>query len=156
MDEILFGMETEMAFSALHLAGPDPSQDTLFDLPQPLRSGVSSVVLDLLVGDFLKLADEQLCAIRDLQAQGVYLGNGSRLYLDAGHHPEFCTPECRSPEELVRWQLAGERTLAELAKELTKIHPENAVSLYRCNVDYGGTGSTGANNEHVHRIIILL
>ena len=103
MDETLFGMETELAFSALRTGMRDPNQETLFEVPRPLDSAVSSAVQDLLVGDFVMLAYEQFCSLRDLQARGVYLGNGSRLYLDAGRHPEFCTPECRSPEELVRW-----------------------------------------------------
>jgi tetratricopeptide (TPR) repeat protein len=152
MDETLFGMETELAFSALRTGMRDPNQATLFKIPRPLDSAVSSAVQDLLVGDFVMLAEEQLCSLRDLQARGVYLGNGSRLYLDAGRHPEFCTPECRSPEELVRWQLAGERILANLLEELTKIRPDNVFSLFRCNVDYGGTQSTwGCHESYQHR-----
>jgi proteasome accessory factor A len=152
MDEILFGMETELAFSALRTGVQDPNQETLFDIPRPLHSAVSSAVQDLLVGDFLGLADERLCSLRDHQAHGVYLGNGSRLYLDAGRHPEFCTPECRSPEELVRWQLAGERLLADLVEKLVKVRPDNVFSLFRGNVDYGGTQSTwGCHESYQHQ-----
>lgn len=151
-DEILFGMETELAFSAQRIGVQDPLQETLFDLPRPLHAAVSSTVQDMLVGDFVKLADEQLCSLRDLQTHGVYLGNGSRLYLDAGRHPEFCTPECRSPEELLRWQLAGERLLVDLVEELAKIRPENVFSLFRCNVDYGGSQSTwGCHESYQHQ-----
>ena len=36
-----------------------------------------------------------------------WLPNGSRLYMD-GDHPEYCTPECSSPREVVRYDKAGE------------------------------------------------
>ncbi|MCR9096671.1 MAG: proteasome accessory factor PafA2 family protein [bacterium] len=152
MDETLFGMETELAFSALRIGEEDPNQEILFDLPRPMHSAVSSTVADLLVADFFKLADEQICSLRDYQTNGIYLANGSRLYLDAGRHPEFCTPECRSPEELVRWQLAGERILAGLVEDLAILRPDHAFALFRCNVDYGGMQSTwGCHESYQHR-----
>lgn len=152
MDDILFGMETELAFSALQSGASEPNQETLFELPRPLASAVSGAVLDLLVGDLMGLADQQIPSLRDMQANGLYFANGSRLYMDAGRHPEFCTPECRSPEELVRWQLAGEQMLATLVEELMKLRPDHSVALFRCNVDYGGTHNTwGCHESYQHR-----
>src|SRR4029079_7278622 len=33
-------------------------------------------------------------------SDGFLLGNGARFYVDLGH-PEYCTPECNTPEEVV-------------------------------------------------------
>jgi proteasome accessory factor A len=152
MDEILFGMETELAFSALQSGASEPNQETLFELQGPLASAVSGAVLDSMAGDLMGLADQQIPSLRDMQANGLYFANGSRLYMDAGRHPEFCTPECRSPEELVRWQLAGEQMLARLVEELMKLRPDFSVALFRCNVDYGGSQNTwGCHESYQHR-----
>ena len=135
MDDALFGMETELAFSAWRpeAAADDDERGRLLE-------------------DYFTLAKQRLCSLPDQQAPGLYLENGSRFYLDAGLHPEFCTPECRSPEELVRWQLAGERIVAELGEELEKLHPETRVAFFRCNVDYSGTGETwGCHESYQHR-----
>jgi tetratricopeptide (TPR) repeat protein len=135
MDPTLFGMETELAFSAWQseVSADDDSRGNLLE-------------------NYLSLAEERLCVLRDQQAPGFFLENGSRLYVDAGLHPEICTPECRTPEELVRWQLADERIVAELAEELEKLHPETSVSFFRCNVDYSGSGETwGCHESYQHR-----
>lgn len=152
MDDILFGMETELAFSALHSVIPDVKQEALFDLPVAIGSVLPGTLLDLLLADFIALGRDQLCSLPDAQSSGIYLGNGSRLYLDAGRHPEFCTPECQSPEEVVRWQLAGERIVVQLCEELMKLRPDNAVSLFRGNVDYSGSQTTwGCHESYQHK-----
>src|SRR5437867_4454416 len=111
---MLFGLETELAFSAQQVGGDSPE------------------CLEALCAEFFELAHERLPSLPD-GGTGMFLANGSRLYLDCGTHPELCTPECRSPAEVVCWQLAGERLLAELASELEKRHPGASVSLFRCN-----------------------
>jgi len=44
----------------------------------------------------------------------VFLENGARFYLDTGCHPEYATPECASPLDLVIYDKAGERILEDL------------------------------------------
>ena len=135
MEDALFGMETELAFSAW-------------------TSGLAIACDDRghLIQDLFRLAEQRLVSLPDQHAPGLYLENGARFYLDAGHHPEFCTPECRSPEEVVRWQLAGERILAELGEELEKLHDDTRVALFRCNVDYSGNGETwGCHESYQYR-----
>jgi tetratricopeptide (TPR) repeat protein len=137
MHDALFGMETELAFSAWH--------------PEKAERAVGDRARERLVRDFYSVAERQLCTLPDRQAPGVFLENGSRVYLDAGLHPEFCTPECRSPEELVRWQLAGERIVVEVGQELEKLHPKTRVAFFRCNVDYSGSGETwGCHESYQH------
>ena len=41
------------------------------------------------------------------RSSNVFLGNGSRLYLDVGSHPEYATPECDSAHDLVVHDKAG-------------------------------------------------
>jgi hypothetical protein len=48
------------------------------------------------------------------RSSNVFLENGARLYLDVGSHPEYATPECDSPYEVVVHDKAGERILEEL------------------------------------------
>ncbi len=38
----------------------------------------------------------------------VFLENGARFYLDTGSHPEYATPECASPNDVVIYDKAGE------------------------------------------------
>ena len=51
------------------------------------------------------------------RSSNVFLGNGSRLYLDVGSHPEYATAECDSIREVVVHDKAGERILEGLAEE---------------------------------------
>ena len=48
------------------------------------------------------------------RSSNVFLKNGARLYLDVGSHPEYATPECDSPIDLVTHDKAGERILEGL------------------------------------------
>ena len=48
------------------------------------------------------------------RSSNVFLGNGARLYLDVGSHPEYATPECDSLHDLVAHDKAGERILEGL------------------------------------------
>ena len=47
----------------------------------------------------------------------LVLGNGARFYNDHAH-PEYCTPECRTLDELVAHDRAGERILMACARHL--------------------------------------
>ena len=49
--------------------------------------------------------------------RGIYLENGSRVYIDAGEQNEYCTPETSNPTELVIHELAGRRLMADAASE---------------------------------------
>ncbi|HEX3988612.1 MAG TPA: proteasome accessory factor PafA2 family protein, partial [Verrucomicrobiae bacterium] len=49
----------------------------------------------------------------------LVLGNGARYYNDHAH-PEYCTPECSTVEELVAHDRAGERILMRCAQKLSE------------------------------------
>ena len=131
MAGMLLGMETEYAFSAWKETGERIDREQALDR-------------------FLALARRRLRHLRDPAAPGLYLTNGSRLYVDAGSHPELSTPECDSPWEVVRFALAGERILCAIAAELEKSGHQR-VSIFRCNVDYKSRQTWGCHESYLHR-----
>jgi proteasome accessory factor A len=77
------------------------------------------------------------------RSSNVFLGNGARLYLDVGSHPEYATPECDSVYDLVVHDKAGERILEELLRsaeerlaEEGKNNTDSAGNSYGCHENY--------------------
>ncbi len=66
----------------------------------------------------------------------LVLGNGARYYNDHAH-PEYCTPECNSVDELVAHDRAGERILMRCAQKLSE-ERGCTVRLYKNNTDFRG------------------
>jgi proteasome accessory factor A len=64
------------------------------------------------------------------------LGNGARFYNDHAH-PEYCTPECGTLEELSAHDRAGERILMRCAQKLSE-ERGGTVRLYKNNTDFRG------------------
>lgn len=64
------------------------------------------------------------------------LANGSRFYNDHAH-PEYCTPECRSLDDLIVQDRAGEFIVAACAKRLSE-ERGSAVRIYKNNTDFRG------------------
>jgi len=74
---------------------------------------------------------------------GGFLFNGGRVYIDMGHL-EYCTPECLSAADVVRYDRAGDLLLLEAVRELGL---EGQVSFIRNNLDYY-TGATFGCHEN--------
>jgi Pup amidohydrolase len=66
----------------------------------------------------------------------LVLGNGARFYNDHAH-PEYCTPECSTLDELVAHDRAGERILMGCAQHLSE-ERAGEVRLYKNNTDFFG------------------
>jgi proteasome accessory factor A len=64
------------------------------------------------------------------------LGNGGRFYNDHAH-PEYCTPECSTLDELVAHDRAGERIVMHCAERLSEQRGAT-VRLYKNNTDFRG------------------
>jgi proteasome accessory factor PafA2 len=64
------------------------------------------------------------------------LGNGGRFYNDHAH-PEYCTPECATLDELAAHDRAGERIVAHCAERLSR-NRGDTVRIYKNNTDYRG------------------
>jgi Pup-ligase protein len=80
------------------------------------QSGPSAEQLAVLLAH---AAREHLICLPDATANGsVFLTNGGRFYIDFHAHPEYCTPECSTPEQIAAHDIAGERILLMLAAKL--------------------------------------
>ena len=64
-----------------------------------------------------------------------YMRNGSRGYADQ-YHPEFCTPECTTPEQVVPYTMAGEQFLiGTVSNYLASNWPSSKAVINRRVVD---------------------
>jgi hypothetical protein len=96
----------------------------------------------------LEKARETLISLPDFGTVGMYLENGSRLYIDSGSHPELCTPECTNPTDVVRYLLAGEQIMVELARSTASTSP---IRIYKHNQDYVSRHAWGCHESYLHR-----
>ena len=66
------------------------------------------------------------------------LVNGGRYYVDHAH-PEYCTPECTNPRDIVKFEKAGELILdlSRLAAE-ELLPKDQEIIIYKNNTDYKG------------------
>ena len=66
----------------------------------------------------------------------LVLANGARFYNDHAH-PEYCTPECSTMDEIMAHDRAGERILMACAERLSQERGAQ-VRLYKNNTDFRG------------------
>src|ERR671927_70889 len=88
------------------------------------------------------------------RSSNVFLRNGARLYLDVGSHPEYATPECDSPIDLVTHDKAGERILEGLLMDAERRLREEGIAgdiyLFKNNTDSAGN-SYGCHENYLGR-----
>jgi proteasome accessory factor A len=74
------------------------------------------------------------------------LTNGARLYVDHAH-PEYSSPECRSPLEATLYDVAGEEVMRRaLGIANDALDPHHAITLYKNNSD--GKGNSYGTHEN--------
>ena len=87
------------------------------------------------------------------RSSNVFLGNGARLYLDVGSHPEYATAECDSVRELVIQDKAGERILEGLVEDaqgrLRDDGVEGEIFVFKNNTDSAGN-SYGCHENYCY------
>ncbi|MEX2549181.1 MAG: depupylase/deamidase Dop [Nitriliruptoraceae bacterium] len=97
------------------------------------RGGPEPAPDDPVMGDEIGLAN-------------TVLTNGARFYVDHAH-PEYATPECSNARDLVIWDKAGERILADAAsRAATKLPPGSRVLIHKNNTD--GKGAAYGTHEN--------
>jgi Pup amidohydrolase len=85
-------------------------------------------------------------AEEDLGLANVILPNGARYYVDHAH-PEYSTPECSTPRDLVVHDKAGERILERSLIEMQKaLPPGQRIAIYKNNSD--GKGNSYGTHEN--------
>jgi proteasome accessory factor A len=82
----------------------------------------------------------------DLGLANVILPNGARYYVDHAH-PEYSTPECVTPRDLVIHDKAGERVLERSLEEIERTMPgAQRLAVYKNNSD--GKGNSYGTHEN--------
>ena len=95
------------------------------------------------------VADPSQLTDEDLGLANVILTNGARLYVDHAH-PEYSTPEVTNPRDVVLWDKAGERVMAEAARRARQIPGSAPIQLYKNNTDNKGA-SYGTHENYLMR-----
>ena len=95
------------------------------------------------VADASQLTDE------DLGLANVILTNGARLYVDHAH-PEYSTPECTNPRDIVLWDKAGEQVMLDASRFAAAVPGTAPLVLYKNNTDNKGA-SYGAHENYLMR-----
>jgi proteasome accessory factor PafA2 len=114
-----------------------------YEEESPLRDARGFTYSGQLYDPSEALADE------DLGLANVILTSGARLYVDHAH-PEYSTPEVTNPRDLVLWDKAGERVMAEAAQRAASIPGSQPIQLYKNNTDNKGV-SYGAHENYLMR-----
>src|SRR3954454_20623893 len=127
-------------------AAPSParSRRTRWDFEEenPLRDARG---FDLArdVADTSQLTDE------DVGLANVILTNGARFYVDHAH-PEYSGPECTNPRDVLVWDRAGERIMAEASRRAAMVPNTPTINLYKNNTDNKGA-SYGTHENYLMR-----
>ncbi|MFP4310787.1 MAG: depupylase/deamidase Dop [Nitriliruptoraceae bacterium] len=126
---------SSLVVSAYRAAGPGEvrwdhtDESPLVDAREPRR--VPS--LEPMIDDELGLAN-------------AVLTNGARFYVDHAH-PEYATPECTNARDLLIWDRAGERILADAAERASASLPAGSrVLIHKNNTD--GKGAAYGTHEN--------
>jgi proteasome accessory factor A len=78
---------------------------------------------------------------------GGFLFNGGRCYIDMGHL-EYCTPECLSLLDVLRYDQAGD---AILLQALRSMHLEREIHFIRNNIDHYSGATFGCHENYLVR-----
>lgn len=84
--------------------------------------------------------------------RGRFLSNAGLLYLDAGLHLEWATPECTSPFDVARYLKAGDRIVYELAQSYKDQSRAADIFCSRANVDYLSGTLWAAHESYMHTV----
>ena len=86
------------------------------------------------------------------RSSNVFLGNGARLYLDVGSHPEYATAECSTLREALAQDRAGERIIEGLVEDaqarVTDEEIDGTVYAFKNNTDSAGN-SYGCHENYL-------
>jgi len=149
----IFGTETEFGIAARDPSATDSVSNSIF-----LVNSYPHLPSTAILWDYEH--ENPLMDARGFEADGErerpgpdynrllnkLLPNGGRFYVD-GAHPEYSTPECTNPLELLAYEKIGERLL-EMSLEATRSMKRGAIGLsaYKNNSD--GKGNSYGYHEN--------
>ena len=86
------------------------------------------------------------------RSSNVFLGNGARLYLDVGSHPEYATAEADGVLDAIAQDKAGERIVDDLAQDAERRLAEESIDgqvfVFKNNTDSAGN-SYGCHENYL-------
>jgi proteasome accessory factor A len=156
----ILGTETEFGLSVMNADSPDPVSNAIFLVNSYPQLTSSSVLWDY-------ENENPLVDARGFEVEGERerpgpeynrllnkpLSNGGRLYVD-GAHPEYSTPECTNARDVVAYEKAGERILAQCsAMAERRRNGESRFSVYKNNTDSKGNSYGYHENYLVSRAV---
>src|SRR5690349_7210027 len=94
-------------------------------------------------------ADASQLTDEDVGLANVILTNGARFYVDHAH-PEYSGPECTNPRDVLVWDRAGERIMAEASRRAAMVPNTPTINLYKNNTDNKGA-SYGTHENYLMR-----
>src|SRR6187431_1448620 len=95
-----------------------------------------------------EVADPSQLTDEEIGLANLILTNGARLYVDHAH-PEYSTPECTNPLDIVTWDKAGEQVALDACRFASGTG-EGELLLYKNNTDNKGA-SYGAHENYLVR-----
>jgi len=148
----VLGTETEFGIASRDAAMADPITNSLAVIGHYPGLSVPHAVWDyenenpLLDARGFEVDGERERPNPDYNRQlNKVLANGGRLYVD-GAHPEYSTPECTNPREVVAFERVAERILAQCLDAMIKARGREQIVLYKNNSD--GKGNSYGYHEN--------
>ncbi len=149
----VIGTETEFGITSKKVEGDDPVSSSLFVINHLRPFSSIRVLWDYENED--PLVDARGFTVegekeRPTQDQNLSLNkpleNGGRLYVD-GAHPEYSTPECTNPRDVVIYEKAGERLMHLCLENANRVRKEDKkFFIYKNNTD--GKGNSYGYHEN--------
>ncbi len=148
----VLGTETEFGIASRDPGATDPVSNSIHVIGQYQGLPAPQAVWDyenenpLLDARGFEVEGERERPTPDYNRQlNKALVNGGRLYVD-GAHPEYSTPECTNPRELVAFERVGERIAAQCLEQLARVRGKEQFVLYKNNSD--GKGNSYGYHEN--------
>ena len=92
-------------------------------------------------------ADPSQLTDLDMGFANVILTNGARYYVDHAH-PEYSGPECLTPRDVVKWDLAGDEIMRRSIKAAADQFDPLPINIYKNNTDNKGA-SYGTHENYI-------
>jgi proteasome accessory factor A len=155
----VLGTETEFGIASRDAALTDPIANSLAVIGHYPGLSVPQAVWDyenenpLLDARGFEVDGERERPNPDYNRQlNKVLANGGRLYVD-GAHPEYSTPECTNPREIVAYERVAERILAQCLDGMARARGREQLVLYKNNSDGKGNSYGYHENYLVSRTV---
>src|SRR6187549_2466558 len=153
--DIQFGTETEIGITRQNPEGVDVVSESIALVRSATAPGVRMRwdyscedpycdACGFRVKELLQDSDEANYFAQDAQRamsfseikSDLVLRNGARFYNDHAH-PEYCTPECGTLQEIVEQDASGDALLIDCARVVSE-QSGSPVLLYKNNTDFRG------------------